>query len=93
MSAAHPTGRWWYLSGHNLALTDHGGDHLTVLRARGGLLRPKQVAGRQVDEIKVADDVGALRALAGTGTAQHKHHRNLRDHRPRRAIHPPDTHR
>lgn len=56
--------------GHDLALLDVGLDHLAELAAGTLLLLAQKVAGRQVLETVVADKVGALRALASTGTAE-----------------------
>jgi hypothetical protein len=59
-----------HFHGHNLAVFDVALDHLAELAARTLLLLAKQVAGRQVLEAIVAHKIGALRALAGTGTAE-----------------------
>lgn len=66
-----------HLHGHNGTLLDVCLDHLAKLATCPVLLLAQQVTSRQVLEAVVANELLALRALSGTGTAENKEHRYL----------------
>mmetsp|Transcript_6204 Transcript_6204/g.10769 ORF Transcript_6204/g.10769 Transcript_6204/m.10769 type:complete len:228 (+) Transcript_6204:708-1391(+) len=64
------------LRGHDLPVLDHV-RHDVALLAAGLHVRAQQVAGGQVAEAVVADQVRTLRALARTGPAEYEHYGGL----------------
>lgn len=58
------------LHGHNGALANVGLDQIAVLASGAGLLGAQQVAGREVGETVVADEVGGLGSLSASRAAE-----------------------
>ena len=56
--------------GYDLALGDVGLDHLAVLTALAELFGAKKIAGREMGEAIVSDEVGRLCALTTARTAE-----------------------